>query len=150
MQVIYHRNGKQVMSTISNHDFNNLKPTLQIIRAIKLPTNQKRETTTGKKRLKGHGLGHTQCTRLHMYYVSAQGVDERMINVHSSFSSPLTEIKGVSSCGCHLLKKYIKKNIYIKKYKKYPNKLTTKSFPAFCCQCLCFSLCVCCLIMLLF
>ena len=40
-------------------DVYHLKPTLQIIRAIKLPTNQKRETTTGKKRLKGHGPGHT-------------------------------------------------------------------------------------------
>ena len=41
--------------------------TLQIIRAIKFPPNQKRERTSGKKRLKGHGRGHTQCTRLHFF-----------------------------------------------------------------------------------
>ena len=40
--------------------------TLQIIRAIKFPPNQKRERTTGNKRLKGHGPGHTRCTRLHI------------------------------------------------------------------------------------
>ena len=40
--------------------------TLQIIRAIKLLPNQKWERMTGKKRLKGHGPGHTQCTWLHM------------------------------------------------------------------------------------
>ena len=34
--------------------------TLQKTEAIKLPPNQKRERTTGKKRLKGHGPGHTQ------------------------------------------------------------------------------------------
>ena len=39
--------------------------TFQIIRAIKLTPNQKRERMTGKKRLNGHGPGHTQCTRLH-------------------------------------------------------------------------------------
>ena len=33
--------------------------TFQIIRAIKRPPNQKRERTTGNKRLKGHGSGHT-------------------------------------------------------------------------------------------
>ena len=33
---------------------------------IKLPLNQKRERTTGKKRLKGHGPGLTQYTRLHI------------------------------------------------------------------------------------
>ena len=42
--------------------------TRQIIRAIKFPPNQKRERTTEKKRLKGHGPGHTQCTRLHRQY----------------------------------------------------------------------------------
>ena len=42
---------------------------LQINRAIKLPPNQKRERTTGKKRLKGHGPGHTQFTRLHNNYL---------------------------------------------------------------------------------
>ena len=36
--------------------------TLQIIRAIKLPPNQKRERMTGKKRLKGHGPEHTHST----------------------------------------------------------------------------------------
>ena len=39
--------------------------TLQIIRAIKLPPDQKRERTTGKERLKGHGPGHTQHTWIH-------------------------------------------------------------------------------------
>ena len=43
---------------------------LQIIRAIKLPPNQKRERTTGKKRLKCHGPGHTQYTRSHNNYHS--------------------------------------------------------------------------------
>ena len=41
--------------------------TLHIIRAVKLPPNQKRERMTGKNRLKGHGPGHTQCTRLHIH-----------------------------------------------------------------------------------
>ena len=40
--------------------------TLQIIRVVKLPPNQKRERTTGKKWFKGHIPGHTQCTWLHM------------------------------------------------------------------------------------
>ena len=38
--------------------------TLQIIRAITILPNQKRERTTGKKRLKGHGPGHTQLMHL--------------------------------------------------------------------------------------
>ena len=41
--------------------------TLQIIRAIKLPANQKRERTTGeKKRLNGHGPEHTHYTPLYI------------------------------------------------------------------------------------
>ena len=49
--------------------------TCQIMRAIELPPNQKRERTTGKKRLKGHGPGHTQCTRLHIYISTKMEVE---------------------------------------------------------------------------
>ena len=41
--------------------------TLDNYGAIKFPPNQKRERTTVKKRLKGHGPGHTQYTRLQEY-----------------------------------------------------------------------------------
>ena len=32
----------------------------------RISTQSKRERTTGKKRLKGHGPGHTHCTQLHL------------------------------------------------------------------------------------
>ena len=48
--------------------------TLLIIGAIKLPPNQKRERTTEKKKLKGHGPGHTQCTRLHVIIITTETI----------------------------------------------------------------------------
>ena len=45
--------------------------TFQIIRAIKLPPNQKRERMTGNKRLKGHGPGHTQSTRVTYIFIDS-------------------------------------------------------------------------------
>ena len=56
----YHPNALPLSQTGSRGDGPSAQGlTLQIIRAIKLPPSQKRERTTGKKRLKGHGPGHT-------------------------------------------------------------------------------------------
>ena len=50
-------------------------PTAQVLtlfvtiddRGHKTPTQSKRERTTGKKRLNGHGPGFTHCTRFHVF-----------------------------------------------------------------------------------
>ena len=103
--------------------------TLQIIRAIKLPPNQKRERTTGKKKFKGHGPGRTQCTRLRMYHVSAQGVDERMINVHSSSSSSPLKHRNQRSLVLWLSHIKIKKRREKEKRKKKHQQTNNKVIP---------------------
>ena len=75
-------NGKQVMSTISNHDFNHLKPTLQIIRAIKLPNQSKKRNDDRKEKVKGSWpWTHTKLSKL---FVNSCATDIVLVTLSST------------------------------------------------------------------